>query len=149
MISRPDHFHKLRSDTTRRQTTINSITVQRQMQNSVRFLGQHGLSPGSLRSNFVLHGPVQYQILYPIVPLTSPSHQKSLPDPSSNMEAPLVFPSCDIQQVRRSGSGSDDSYGRLARSTPTTKTTRQIIRCTFRSDARDKKKTQTTIPKPK
>ena len=35
MISQPDHFHKLRSNTTQRQTTINSITVQRQKQNSV------------------------------------------------------------------------------------------------------------------
>ena len=28
MISQPDHFHKLRSDTTQRQTTINSIAAQ-------------------------------------------------------------------------------------------------------------------------
>ena len=45
MISCPDHFHKLRSDTTRRQTTTNSITVQRQKsKNSVGFLGQNGLT---------------------------------------------------------------------------------------------------------
>ena len=44
VISRPDHFHKLRSDTTQRQTTINSITVQKQKQNFVGFLGQNGLS---------------------------------------------------------------------------------------------------------
>ena len=31
------------TDTTRRQTTINSITVQRQKQNSAGFLGQNGL----------------------------------------------------------------------------------------------------------
>ena len=48
MISRPDHFHKLRSDTTQRQTTINSITVHRQKQNSVGFLGQNGLEDGGV-----------------------------------------------------------------------------------------------------
>ena len=41
VISCFDHFHKLCSDTTRRQTTINS---QRQKQNSVGFLEQNGLS---------------------------------------------------------------------------------------------------------
>ena len=44
MISQPDHFHKTPFNATQRQTTINSITVQRQKQNSVGFLGQNGLS---------------------------------------------------------------------------------------------------------
>ena len=44
VISCPDHFHKLRSDTTRRQTTIYSVTVQKKRKISVGFLGQNGLS---------------------------------------------------------------------------------------------------------
>ena len=48
------------------------------------------------------------------------------------------------QQIRRCRSGSDDSYGRFVR-TPTTRTTRQIIRFTLRSDARDKKKIEAAL----
>ena len=43
VISQLDHFHKLRFEHDQRQTTINSITVQMQKQNSVGFLGQNGL----------------------------------------------------------------------------------------------------------